>query len=266
MSSTNSKRIAAVRTAVWGYWNKSGRHTLPWRKTRDPYKILVSEMMLQQTQVSRVIEKYKEFLKAFPSVRALARAPLSDVLRVWSGLGYNRRAKYLHDAAREIVGAYKGNFREALRGGLPGVGPYTRPAVEAFAFNEPGVLIETNIRTVFMHHVFPKTKIVSDRALSAMVERAAEKQDPRTWNWALMDYGAYLKQSGVRTNARSAHYTKQPAFKGSLREVRGAILRELHAGRSPETLPFGKQKISRALAGLARDGLITKKKGAWRIA
>src|SRR3989344_8836846 len=131
--------VATLRSTVWGYWRKNGRHTLPWRKTKDPYRILVSEVMLQQTQVARVLEKYKEFLKRFPTVRALAKAPLSDVLKVWSGLGYNRRAKYLHDAAKAIVVTHKGNIRRALAHPLPGIGPYTRAAVRVFAYNEPDV-------------------------------------------------------------------------------------------------------------------------------
>src|SRR3990167_2473142 len=131
MLSMSSSRILKFRQTVWQYWKAHGRHDLPWRKTKDPYRILVSEVMLQQTQVPRVTEKYKEFLKKFPTVRALAKAPLSDVLKVWSGLGYNRRAKYLHDAAKQIVEV--GNIKEALAGPLPGVGPYTRAAVLVFA-------------------------------------------------------------------------------------------------------------------------------------
>src|SRR3989338_7324816 len=143
-------RMKDFRSTVWKYWKEHGRHDLPWRLTHDPYRILVSEVMLQQTQVPRVIEKYKEFLKKFPTVRALAKASLSDVLKVWSGLGYNRRGKYLHDAAKEIVAV--GNIREALASSLPGVGPYTRAAVRVFAFNEPDILIETNIRAAYIHH------------------------------------------------------------------------------------------------------------------
>ncbi len=233
--------------------------------------------MLQQTQVPRVIEKYKEFLKKFPTVRALAKAPLSDVLKIWSGLGYNRRGKYLHDAAKIIVGEYKGDFKKALERPLPGVGPYTRAAVRAFAFNEPGTLIETNIRAAFIHHFFPALTIINDRELSLICKKAGKGQDPREWHWALMDYGSYLKKSGVRNNSRSAHYTKQSKFEGSLRQVRGAILRELYIKPSyVKSLPFKKKSVEKALAGLARDGLIVKEKGRrpegsarrdkWRIA
>ena len=230
--------------------------------------------MLQQTQVPRVIEKYKEFLKKFPNVHALAKASLADVLKVWSGLGYNRRGKYLHDTAKEIVAV--GNIREALASSLPGVGPYTRAAVRVFAFNEPDILIETNIRAAYIHHFYPfRTRrvlngLVSDKKILPLAQKAAEGQDPREWHWALMDYGAYLKRSGVRNNSRSAHYTKQSKFEGSLRQVRGEILRELHKGpvnpMRSDLIGFGKEKVKKALVGLKRDGLIVKEKGKWRIA
>ena len=264
----SNAQVTAFRARVWGYWKESGRHDLPWRKTKDPYRILVSEVMLQQTQVPRVIGKYGEFLKAFPTVRALARASLADVLKIWSGLGYNRRGKYLHDAAKQIVEV--GNMKKALAHPLPGVGPYTRAAVRVFAFNEPDVLIETNIRTAYIHNfyssVLQKTAI-ADKQIIPVATIAAEGQDPRKWHWALMDYGAYLKRSGVRNNSRSAHYTKQSKFEGSLRQVRGAILRELHSGSitGPSIyvlIRANKKIVERALEGLARDGLILKKKGA----
>lgn len=219
--------------------------------------------MLQQTQVSRVTGKYKEFLKKFPTVQALAKAPLADVLKVWSGLGYNRRGKYLHDAAKQIVAV--GNIKKALAGPLPGVGPYTRAAVRVFAYNEPDVLIETNIRAAYIHHFYSsilQNTAITDAEILPLVAKAAQRQDPREWHWALMDYGAYLKRSGVRNNSRSAHYTKQSKFEGSLRQVRGQILRDLMNGKKGKK---GK-KWKKALAGLARDGLIVKEKGKWQVA
>lgn len=269
MSSTNSK-VPAFRRVVWANYKKNGRHELPWRKTSDPYKILVSEIMLQQTQVPRVIEKYKSFLKKFPAVRALAKAPLSEVLKEWSGLGYNRRGKYLHDAAKVVVSDFGGNFKKALEQPLPGVGPYTKAAVRVFAFNEPDILIETNIRTAFIQHFFPKKKRVADNELLPVVERATKGQNPREWHWALMDYGSYLKKSGVRNNSRSTHYAKQSKFEGSLRQARGAILRALaHGGKIEQEIYstiWPNEGYKKALVGLARDGLIKKEKGKWRIA
>lgn len=261
----SNKEIQNFRKAVWAYYHTHGRHELPWRKTKDPYCILVSEMMLQQTQVPRVIQKYKEFLKRFPTIQALADAPLSEVLGVWSGLGYNRRGKYLHDTAKLLVS--EGNFNHAVtRLKLPGVGRYTKSAVRVFAFNEPEVLLETNVRTAIMHHFFRGKRNVEDASLEKVAAIVAKGQDPRRWHSALFDYGTFLKQSGVRLNSRSAGYTKQSTFEGSLRQVRGAIVRELHkAPSSLKTLPFERTKITAALTALVRDGLIKKEKEQWRI-
>ncbi len=273
--SSSSATIASFRCLVLAYWKKYGRHDLPWRQTDDPYKILVSEIMLQQTQVSRVVGKYQEFLALFPTVRVLAKASLSDVLRVWSGLGYNRRARFLHEAAKSIVmecGEKVPREYAKLRA-LPGIGDYTASAVRVFAHNEQDVLVETNVRTVYLHHALVEksdlhkrdTKI-SDTQVREVATLAARGQDPRTWHWALMDYGAHLKQSGVRLNAKSTHYTKQSRFEGSLRQVRGVILRELHNGPSLiHHLPFPKDKIQSALASLARDELITQDGAKWRV-
>lgn len=283
---TSNKKIEAFRHEVWNYYEKHGRHDLPWRKTTDPYKILVSEVMLQQTQVARVVEKYRSFIKKFPTVQALARSDLATVLKEWNGLGYNRRAKYMNDMAKTVFDTYGDDFREALEHKLPGIGPYTRAAVRTFAFNEANVMIETNIRTAYFHQFFAPTKPkyeggsfvkLSDADLIPIATLAAKGQDPRKWHWALMDYGSFLKQSGVRNNAQSAQYVRQSKFEGSLRQLRGAILRHLHHQRlsleqvkmavSKEIRPSkAKPPIVKALAGLERDGLIKKQARKWRIA
>jgi len=262
--STRNSDIRAFRKEVWNYWKRNGRHELPWRKTTDPYKILVSEVMLQQTQVSRVQEKYKEFLKRFPTVRSLSKADFVDVLKVWSGLGYNRRGKFLRDAAIVVVDAHKGKIPsdyESLRK-LPGIGDYTARAVRIFAFNEPDILIETNTRTALIYHFGGATPIIHDREIWMYAKKAAKGQDPREWHWALMDYGAYLKRCGVRNNARSKHYVKQSKFEGSLRQKRGEILRNLQSGKAFKR----NSEYQTALASLAKDGLVVAKKGKWRIA
>ncbi len=221
---------------VWNYYKKQGRHDLPWRKTHDPYKILVSEVMLQQTQVERVIPFYKAFLKKFPTIKALAAAPLAEILKSWQGLGYNRRAKMLHMAAREVVGTYKGKFPRSVTElqELPGVGPYTARAVATFAYGQNAVFIETNIRTAVTDYFFKKNDVVDDKEILKILSKIASKEigdeSPREWNWALMDYGASLKRSGVRINAKSKTYVPQSKFTGSNREARGAILRELAKG------------------------------------
>ncbi len=261
----SSSSIATFRKEVLSYYKRDGRNDLPWRKTTDPYKILVSEVMLQQTQVARVIEKYKSFLKKFPTVRALAKAPLSEVLKEWSGLGYNRRGKYLHDAAKDIVEKYGGDFGKAFDNKLSGVGPYTKSAVKVFAFNELEVLLETNVRTAIIHHFFPNKGKVADVEIEKIATTLARGQDPRTWQSALFDYGSYLKRSSIRNNNRSKHYTKQSKFEGSLRQIRGAILRTL--GSKPARLNVAcDERFPMALMSLARDGLIVKEKGKWRIA
>lgn len=282
MSSTTFKRI------VWAHYKKQGRHDLPWRKTHDPYKILVSEVMLQQTQVERVIPFYKNFLKQFPNVRALAKAPLAEVLKAWQGLGYNRRAKMLHGAAKEVVEKNEGKFpktKEELQM-LPGIGPYTAGAVAAFAYNQDGIFIETNIRTVVTHHFFrstgasslrsaraarpiqhlsenvPAPQAVSDREILQILEKLHPAGKSREWYSALMDYGAYLKKSGVQINSRSKHYTKQSKFNGSTREARGAILRTLAEGPAPVAMlrnilgPARRDQIATALTALTEEGFV----------
>lgn len=185
--------------------------------------------MLQQTQVSRVVPKYKSFLTQFPTFEALANAPLLEVLKEWQGLGYNRRAKFLHQTAKTVVNEHKGKFprsSEAMEA-LPGIGPYTARAIAAFAFNTPEVFIETNIRTVFTHHYFADANKVSDKELLPLIERDLKKSkmEPREFYAALMDYGSHLKANGVRINNKSKHYTKQSKFEGSNRQRRGIALR-----------------------------------------
>ena len=131
-------------------WHKTNRKDLPWRKTKNPYKILVSEMMLQQTQISRVLPKYKEFLKEFSSLKTLAKAPQSKLLKTWQGLGYWRRALYLQETAKIIEKECQGKFPRdpAVLEALPGIGPYTARALACFAFNSKEAFIDTNIRRV----------------------------------------------------------------------------------------------------------------------
>ena len=268
---THTRPFASFCSTVREFWRTSGRHTLPWRfkrslpAGRQAYKLLVSEVMLQQTQVERVIPYYRAFLRKFPTVRALSRAPLVEVLKIWSGLGYNRRAKCLRDAAIDVVDKYDGKIPSGyseLRE-LPGVGDYTARAVRVFAFNESDVLIETNIRTALIHHFYQDGTLVEDRALITLLSKVGRKGEPREWCWALMDYGAHLKTSGIRNNHRSAHYTKQSKFEGSVRQLRGVIIRTLSSGKMIE---IRSKSLGEALAGLTRDGLVVKREGEWQLA
>lgn len=271
INSANSRSHSAsdnsFQKIVQVFFRRQGRHELPWRKTTDPYKIVVSEIMLQQTQVPRVIEKYNEFLKQFPTIQKLARASLADVLRVWSGLGYNRRAKYLHQMAQVIVKEYKGKFPVTIEGlqKLPGIGPYTAGAVYAFAYNKPVPIIETNIRTVYIHHFFSNKKNISDKELIKKVETTLDLKNPRQWYWALMDYGSYLKANGVKNNSKSKHYTKQSTFEGSKRQIRGAIMREVLKGPVTTSvlskiLHKKNTQITPVLEDLVAEGLIKMKR------
>lgn len=220
--------VEEFREIIWQKGRELYRD-MPWRADTDPYSVLVSELMLQQTQVDRVIPKFNQFMAAFPNVGALAGATMADVLKVWSGLGYNRRAKFLHQAAQKIVDEHGGDMPATIEGlvTLPGVGPNTAGAVLAYSFNKPTVFVETNVRTVYFHHFFGDQEGVTDGELRALVEETVDHEHPREWYWALMDYGAFLKRQGAGRISQSKHYKKQAPLKGSLREVRGMIVRLL---------------------------------------
>lgn len=205
---------------------------MPWRRDTDAYNILVSEIMLQQTQVDRVLPKFEAFMARFPNVAALASSPLSDVLVLWSGLGYNRRAKFLHEAAKMIVREFEGELpsSQAELTRLPGVGVNTAGAIVTYAFNRPVVYIETNVRTVYLQHFFENNSDVSDAMIREKVEVTLDRNEPRLFYWALMDYGSWLKRNGVKNIARSKHYRKQAPLEGSVRQVRGRIVRALTLG------------------------------------
>lgn len=257
---------------------KKGRELyrdLPWRRTYDPYAIWISEVMLQQTQVSRVDGRWQRWLERFPTVDALAAAAPSDVLEEWQGLGYNRRALSVHRAAQAISeagGVFPQDPKELVK--LPGIGPATAAGIRAFAFNLHGVYLETNVRTVFLHELYPQAEGVPDSELvplveltcpasvadagnadsaanvadadgaanvadavaavtDAVVDTAAESDEteltPRSWYYALLDYGAYLKKTIPNPSRRSKSHVKQSRFEGSHRQKRAELLRVLLA-------------------------------------
>lgn len=222
---------------IWDYYETHGRYDLPWRCPNatgvfDPYRIVVSELMLQQTQVRRVIPKFEAFIAAYPDFEALAAASLADVLILWSGLGYNRRAKFLWQLAGKVVAQHNGILprdKSALMR-LPGIGPNTAGAILAYAFNEPVTFIETNIRTVFIHHFFAGQTAVADALLEPFIAAAMPQDRPREWYWALMDYGTHLKQTVGNASRASKSYAKQSTFAGSRRQVRGRVLKVLTKG------------------------------------
>lgn len=256
--------IRKLRKEIWNYY-RAHKRDLPWRRTHDPYKIMVSEIMLQQTQVARVIPKYKAFLKKFPNVALLAKAKPKDVLLLWQGLGYNRRALNLHKVAQILVKKHKGKVplsADELRK-LPGIGHYTAGAIRAFAYNEPGILLETNIRTVLLS-LFPKQTQVSDTELEKLLLKMGDSKKPREWYWALMDYGAYLKSKGAH-NKQSISYRMQSKFKGSPREIRGYTIRlltqmDMTQAKLINELKKVNPKINPLplLQGLLKEGFIEK--------
>lgn len=236
---------------------------MPWRQDTRGYYVLVSELMLQQTQVDRVIPKFHQFIATFPDVAALADASLADVLTQWSGLGYNRRAKYLHLASQRIVAHHDGvvprQHEQLVQ--LPGVGVNTAGAIIAYVYDDPVLFVETNIRTVLLHHFFEGQTDVSDRALLVQLEQVLDRANPRKFYWAMMDYGTWLKKNGVRNITASKHYRKQKPLAGSVREVRGQIIRALTV--RDETVADlqtvfdgGDGRFETALTQLEAEGLI----------
>ena len=268
----NSREVDAFREVVYGRYRRCGR-SFPWRETTDPYAIHVSEIMLQQTGTTRVASKYEEFLSEFPSYATLAASSTSEVLRVWSGLGYNRRAKYLRDSARIVIDRWNGVLPkdpETLTD-LPGIGKNTAGAIVAFAYNTPVVFIETNIRRVFLHAFFAGRDKVHDTELLPFIEATLDPASPRVWYWALMDFGVFLAREFPNPNRRSAHHTRQAPFENSNRQIRGRVIRLLADGRSHErdeivrALAFPEQRIHAVIDDLADEGLIAAENDALYI-
>jgi len=265
-------QVRAFRKKVLGQFARHGRD-LPWRKRVTPYRVLVSEIMLQQTQVERVIDKYNEFLAAFPDFQSLAEAPPAKLLRLWSGMGYNRRALALTQLAKVIVAEYKGRLPsdpEQLVA-LPGIGPYTAGAIAAFAFNKPVIFMDTNIRRVYIHEFFQDRKNIHDDELLPLVRQTLDAKDARTWYNALMDYGTMLKKEHDNPNKRSAHYTRQSPFENSNRQVRGRIVKALVAGkpltveRIVQSTGMDAERVKKNLVQLNKEGFIKKKGRAFSV-
>lgn len=251
---------------VWNFYHLHKR-PFPWRETRDPYRILVSEIMLQQTQAGRVVDKYKSFLKRFPTLAALARASVASVLKEWQGLGYNRRGLALKRAAEETIKRFKGRLPRDYESllNLPGIGPATAGDILAFAWNEPAVVIETNIRSVFIHAFFPEDSSVHDSQLLPLIKKTLDYDNPREWYYALMDYGAWLKKTNPNPSRRSRHYSRQSPFKGSNRELRSKILKYLLAYPRQdeetirEAITVDPKLLCKNLETMVAEGLISRK-------
>jgi A/G-specific adenine glycosylase len=275
VTTPSKAQISAFKKTVLKYYHTHGRD-LPWRRTDDPYKVLVSEVMLQQTQVSRVLGKWERFVRAFPDFACLAAASLAEVLIEWRGLGYNRRALYLKEIARVVSLRHAGKLPDSPEDlvKLPGIGANTAGAILTFAFNRPTVFIETNIRSVFIHHFFADRTEVKDTQILPLVEATLDMAEPRTWYWALMDYGSMLKEMTENPSRKSAHHVRQSTFKGSDREIRGAILRlfvqadghRLSVSDIVAALPMEADRIKALLSDLLAEGFIVKEGRRYRIA
>jgi A/G-specific adenine glycosylase len=265
--------IKEFRKIVLNHYRDHGRD-LVWRKTTDPYQILVSEIMLQQTQVERVTVKFPAFIAAFPDFSSLASAQLSDVLAVWQGMGYNRRAISLQKCARLVIEEHNSTLPQdpGILVTFPGIGRATAASICAFAFNMPVLFIETNIRRVFIHFFFHNHEKVDDSEILPIARQALGGQDPRTWYNALMDLGTALKKTGKNPNRRSRHYTKQAAFEGSDRKIRSHILRLLLADKHmtekaiTEKISEDTVRITRILRDLEAEGFITRSGSSFVIA
>lgn len=249
------------QNTIWSHY-KNHKRDLPWRKTKDPYKILISEIMLQQTQAFRVVPKYESFIKKFPTVEALAKAKLQSVLSEWQGLGYNRRALFLKKCAETVVRDFKGKFPKDYEKlvSLPGIGPATAGDLMAFAWNIPVVAIETNIRSVFIHFFFEDKEKINDKEILPLIEKTLDMENPREWYWALFDYGAFLKKTS-NPSRKSLHHVKQTKFVGSYRQKRAEILRSIlekpkNQKDIQEGLGYEPDLVSDIVNNLEKEGFI----------
>jgi A/G-specific adenine glycosylase len=268
----SSSQIRSFRKKIYTYYDAHGRD-LPWRRRVTPYHVLVSEIMLQQTQVDRVLGKYREFLTAFPNFKSLAGASLRKLLSAWSGMGYNRRALALKALAQKVLAEHRGRLpleKEKLLM-LPGIGQYTAGAVLAFAFNQPVVFMDTNIRRVFIHEFFRDRTTIRDEEILPLVEKTVDRANPGKWYNALMDYGTMLKQESGNPNRRSAHYTRQRPFENSNRQVRGMILKVL-VKESPLSGPqiarkagIEPERVKQNLLQLEKEGFIHKRGNSYSL-
>jgi len=268
----DTKTIQGFQQHIYAQYHANPR-PMPWRDTHDPYRILLSEVMLQQTRVERVKYKYSEFLGAFPTLSDLAAAPLVDVLRVWQGLGYNRPSIALKRCPEELLTRFNGQFPSAISDleSLPGIGPYTARAVAVFAFGISAAFIETNIRTVFIHLFFHDHDKVSDREIMPLVTATLVHNNPREWYYALMDFGVTLKQLHPNPGRRSRHHSQQTRFEGSNRQQRSRLLRAVIASPGISTLKLAvlldaeQPDVERNLGDMVREGFLYQEDSGYTV-
>ena len=258
-----SSFIQSFSQYIW-QWYASHKRDFVWRETSNPYYILLSEMMLQQTQTHRVLPKYHLFVDTWPTLKDLSTASLTDVLYAWKGLGYNRRAKALHTIA---IKSKEYNYTlpndETLLLTFPMIGPATSSAIRSFAYGEKSIYLETNIRRLIIHHFFATSEEVHDKQIREILALLVEHQDDvKNWYYALMDAGVHMKKMGINPNRRSSHYKKQSPFENSHRQIRSTLLFIItQEGIQKESdliekSVFPEDRILTALHSLEQDGLI----------
>lgn len=275
MKKLHHATIRAFRRRLYTHFDEHGR-SLPWRDLMmppDSWRVFVSEVMLQQTQVDRVVPKFEQFFAAFPTACDLATAAVDKLLPVWKGLGYNRRALNLQRSARIISDEYGGSVpcdRELLLA-LPGIGPATARSIMVYAFNAPEVFIETNVRSVYLHTFFEDRSDVHDDEISPLVEQTLDREAPAKFYSALMDYGTQLKKGG-NPNRRSRHYTRQSQFEGSNRQLRSRMLsaalavKAIDAAELARKLDADQEAVERNLAALCREGFLCEERARYSVA
>ncbi|MEI8224218.1 MAG: A/G-specific adenine glycosylase [bacterium] len=269
----SAKKKEGFQNSIWAYYNTHSRSDLPWRKNTAPYAVWISEVMLQQTQVDRVVSFFKQWMKQFPTIKKLAQANQVELLRAWKGLGYNSRALRLKRAAEMIVRHHKGVFPKTYEAilELPGIGPYTAGAISAFAYNQSVTMVETNIRRVYLHHFFKDQANIHDKELLEIISQTVDQENPREWYWALMDYGSHLGKTIPNPNKKSRHYTIQKKFKGSDREIRGKVLELLlnkkkqsieRLGIQLQEITSDSERIEKIIDQLDHEGFLTVNNGS----
>jgi A/G-specific adenine glycosylase len=264
--------LAAFREEVWSFYREHGR-AMPWRGIDDAYGVLVSEVMLQQTQVARVTDRWGRWMAAFPTVDALAAAPLAVVLETWQGLGYNRRAIALKRCAEEVAGRFGGVLPAdpVLLVTLPGIGPATAAAVACYAYRVRAPFVETNVRAAVLHAFFADSDDVPDRDLRPIVEATWDGSDPRGWGYALTDYGAHLKRTLPNPSRRSRHHARQSPFEGSRRQKRARLLRAVLASPGLPADAYADETGVSAieafglLEALASEGFLARSGEGWTV-
>lgn len=260
---TSQETLDLFKKKVWDFYSANKREFV-WRSKPTEFNVFVSEIMLQQTQTFRIIDKFELFISTFPDFQTLANAPFVDVLRCWKGLGYNRRAKFIQQAAQIIWSQYNGklpkNPAELVK--LPSIGPATSCSIATFAFNTPTIFIETNVRAVFIHEFFQNQTEITDKELLPLVEKTVCHSNPREWYYALMDYGVFLKKTQKNPSRKSKHHVKQSKFEGSDRQIRGQIIQALltHGpclfSELAEELTCKEERLQKIIDALLSENLI----------